>query len=184
MLPYSRNQIKEGIMPTIQDKEISKTYEKETAKGIFCNFYLVGGAKKYSLFVPKGKTIPKSGMRVALMEWEEVQEGEYLNNKVKNIVWMGASEQATGKSTTASAGDRNSPIYFCLSYAKDLQVALIAAGKAKDGDLMQLGLETAMAAIDMLRFIQNPAEMAKGAKEKPKEPELQEPGILDEQIPF
>jgi hypothetical protein len=169
-------------MPTIQDKEISKTYEKETAKGIFCNFYLVGGAKKYSLFVPKGKTIPKSGMRVALMEWEEVQEGEYLNNKVKNIVWMGASEQATGKSTTASAGDRNSPIYFCLSYAKDLQIALIAAGKAKDGDLMQLGLETAMVAIDMLRFIQNPVELA--PKEKPKEPEAQEPGILDEQIPF
>jgi hypothetical protein len=170
-------------MPTIQDKEISKTYEKVVeGKGTFSNFYLVGGAKKFSLFVTKGKTIPKSGMRVALLEWEEVQEGEYLNNKVKNIVWMGASEQATGKSTTASAGDRNSPIYFCLSYAKDLQVALIAAGKAKDGDLMQLGLETAMVAIDMLRFIQNPADLV--PKEKPKEPEAQEPGILDEQIPF
>jgi hypothetical protein len=174
-------------MAQITDKVISKVYEGKVieGKGQFFNFYLQGGKKKYGYFVGKGKVFPSEGMKIAVMEYETSQDGEYENNKVTKLVWMGADQPTvSAKSTTASAGDKNSPIWFCLSYAKDLQCSMIATGKAKDGDLMQLGLETAMCAIDMLRFIQNPAELM--PKEKPKDmiEEALNAGPDDSNIPF
>jgi len=172
----------------VTDKKISKVYEGKVIenKGQFYNFYLEGGKKKYGYFVGKGKVAPSEGMRVALLEYETTQDGEYENNKVTKLVWMGADQPTvSGKSSTASAGDKNSPIWYCLSYAKDLQVAMIAQGFYEPAKtLEQLALETAQVAVDMLRFIQNPVSLK--TEEKPKdliEQALQHDS-LGEDIPY
>jgi hypothetical protein len=174
-------------MAQITDKVISKVYEGKVleGKGQYFNFYLEGGKKKYGYFVAKGKVAPNEGMKIAVMEYETKQDGEYENNKVTKLVWMGADQPTvSAKSTTASAGDKASPIWFCLSYAKDLEVALIQAGKSEFDSLQQIGLHVSSVAIDMLRFIQNPAELM--PKDKPVDiiKEAQESNILDEPIPF
>jgi len=172
----------------VTDKKISKVYEGKVieGKGQFYNFYLEGGKKKYGYFVGKGKVAPNEGMRVALLEYETTQDGEYENNKVTKLVWMGADQPTvSGKSSTASAGDKNSPIWFCLSYAKDIQVAMIAQGFYEPAKtLEQLALETAQVAVDMLRFIQHPVSLK--TEEKPKdliEQALQHDS-LGEDIPY
>ena len=174
-------------MAQITDKVISKVYEGKVleGKGQYFNFYLEGGKKKYGYFVGKGKVAPNEGMKIAVMEYETKQDGEYENNKVTKLVWMGADQPTvSAKSSTSNAGDKNSPIWFCLSYAKDLEVALIQAGKSEFDSLQQVGLHVASVAVDMLRFIQNPAELV--PKDKPKDmiEEALNAGPDDSNVPF
>lgn len=174
----------------VTDKKISKVYEGKVieGKGQFFNFYLEGGKKKYGYFVGKGKAAPTEGMRIALLEYETTQDGEYENNKVTKLVWMGADQPTvSGKSSTANAGDKNSPIWFCLSYAKDLQVAMINQGFYEASkSLEQIAFDTVIVAVDMLRFVQNPISLKPKTDEKPKDPieQAQEHDSLGEDIPY
>jgi hypothetical protein len=179
-------------MAQITDKVISKVYEGKVleGKGQFFNFYLQGGQKKYGYFVGKGKTAPSEGMKIAMMEYETKQEGEYENNKVTKLVWMGAgTPTVSAKTPEAGKMDKNNPLWFCMSYAKDIQVARIHTGQSDlNFALEDHCLEVAKCAIDMLRFVEHPIEMAKDLgieTEKPKDPiEKALTEVDDSAIPF
>jgi hypothetical protein len=145
------------------------------------------GKKKYGYFVAKGKTAPSEGMKVALLEYETKQDGEYENNKVTKLVWMGAGTPTVSAKAEVGKMDKNSPLWFCMSYAKDIQVARIQTGQSDlNFALEDHCLEVAKCAIDMLRFVEHPIEMAKDlgieTEKDPIEKALTE--VDDSEIPF
>ncbi|MEO5368299.1 MAG: hypothetical protein H7831_18470 [Magnetococcus sp. WYHC-3] len=178
-------------MAQITDKKISKVYEGKVieGKGQYFNLYLEGGKNKYGYFVAKGKTAPAEGMKIALMEWETTEKDGYTNNKVTKLVWLGADHPTvSGKAPDSRLADKNSPIWFCLSYAKDLQAARIQTGQTDPNkSLEELGLEVALVAVDMLRFIEHPVDLAKDKKvdtEHDAIAEAQAADVSEDDIPF
>lgn len=179
-------------MAQITDKKISKVYEGKVIedKGQFFNLYLEGGKNKYGYFVAKGKTAPVEGMKVALMEWDTTEKDGYTNNKITKLVWMGADHPTvSGKAPESRLADKNSPVWFCTSYAKDLQVARIQTGQTDPNKtLEELVLEVSIVAVDMLRFIEHHVDLAKENKVEGEGRDLiaeaQATDVSDDEIPF
>jgi len=168
-------------MGTVSNKSISKTYvgKEIEGKGHFVNFYLEGGKKKFGYFVGKGKRSPKEGDKLALVEWEEVQDGQFTNNKVKKLVWVGGDD-APAKADSKPV-DKNSPVWFCLSYAKDIQAVRLEKGMvAPDLTLIEIMGEVVDAAQAMLYRIDG-----KKTEEKKKDAIAEAQGVVDDsEIPF
>jgi hypothetical protein len=183
----------------ISNKEIGKVYEGAKGEGKFgpyqyYNFYLVGGKLKFSYCHTGKKPIPVEGTKVAYMEWEETESEKdgktYVNQTVKLLklledgkVLSQADLNPKVKASTCSNGKDN-PIWFCLSYAKDLRIAQIAASNI----MAELPLEAHVKAVAAAG--QNLLSMVNGKEEadypKPQEPQVEpdDPGPTDEEIPF
>jgi len=173
----------------LKDKVISKVYPGKVleGKGQFFNFYLANGTKKYGWFAKKGSTIPDRGMFIALMEFEEVQQGEYLNNKVKSIVWKGMMEKGSKVPDKFNAGIKDHPIWFCVSYCKDLEVARLhgmGSEQLSQQTLKSLAMEVSEAALDMYDRLQAPKSAPEANEEEPPPQEEESPPEEQDEIPY
>ena len=173
----------------VTDKKISKVYEGKVieGKGQFFNFYLEGGKNKYGYFVGKGKVAPNEGMRIAVMEWEVKQEGQYTNNHVTKLVWMGA-DQPVISAKNPTGIDKSSPYWFIFSYLKDVEVKLIEKGESEFKTLLEIGLHVASVSLDVLNFIEDPTHRIPKPEPEPEKKDLntqvEEHDPLGDEIPY
>ena len=187
-------------MKSISNKEIGKVYEGAKGEGKFgpyqyYNFYLVGGKLKFSYCHTGKKPIPVEGMKLAYMEWEESQSKKdgktFINQTVKTLKPLKdgkvlSADTLNPKIKSAPCGNgKDSPIWFCLSYAKDLQIARLHHVQSMDNlTLTEIVDEVVQAAKAMLDKVNGKAEDA--SYPKPQEPPIEpdDPGPTDEEIPF
>ena len=141
-------------MPELAGKKITKIYEgKAGDKGQWFNFKVEERDERFSMYVFKGKVAPAVGATIKSMRWEESQseDGRFTNYNVKQIEFETANTQA---GTTPTTGSKQSPVWFALSYMKDIQVARINAGFIDASTtLEEIGTEVVSAALKVLKQI-------------------------------
>jgi hypothetical protein len=181
----------------ISDKVVGKVYEGAKGDGKFgpyqyYNFYLVGGKLKFSYCHTGKKAIPTEGMKIAYMEWEETQSEKdgktFLNQTVKLLKPLEdgkvlSADTLNPKGKAPCGNGKDNPIWFCLSYAKDLRIAQITASPI----MAELPLEVHVKAVasagqQLLDMVSKP----EADYPKPGEPTIEpdDPGPTDEEIPF
>ena len=131
-------------MPTLTNVIVNKVYEGASGEGQYgpwqaYNFYVKGDDRKFSCF--DSKLIPKEGMAIAALEFEEKQsqgkdEKWYTNNNVKTVILPDEAQPQTTPQTALEPRDttisvsskRDTSLTMYISYAKDIVVAKIQAG--------------------------------------------------------
>jgi hypothetical protein len=82
----------------------------------------------FSYFQTGKKPTPEKGMKIDLLEFEIDDTGQYTNYNVKKLIVPDNKPKPKPKPVPAKNNNSNgkdSPLWFCLSYAKDLQCELL-----------------------------------------------------------
>lgn len=116
-------------------EEVKKVKEGEGQYGPWTLYRLKIGGKQYGYIIPSNKPAPVSGSTVDFVEYEETttqKDGKtYTNLSIKKIVEAlhgqspGESQEHSKSSGNNCSRTKEDPIWYCLSYVKDLQVARI-----------------------------------------------------------
>ena len=117
-------------MAHVSDCTITKVYEGKSGEGEYgpwtaWNFYVDKSDNKFSYFSGGKKPKPEEGMKLELLRFETVINGEYTNHNVKEMFIDASTPNTPQKPTqkpSASTGGTISleGLSFYVSYAKDL----------------------------------------------------------------
>lgn len=143
---------------------ITKVYEGKSGKGKYgpwtaYNFYTdKTGKEKFSYFWGEGKTILVNDMRVAYMEYEVKQDGQYTNLNVKKLELPEGTKSIAIPNEKEDMGSPNLPnpatnkdrgVY--TSYANDLAIAILnSGGNLETADLDSMVLKIAKSGKTMM----------------------------------
>jgi len=173
---------------------ITKVYEGKSGEGKYgpwkaYSFYTdKTGDDRFDYFQSGKKPVPVVGMIIAFAEYEEKQEGEYLNRKVDKFTLAEGQEQPAQKQTsgkketTPSKNGHVAPSPYSgtefkdkcvlIAYAKDLLVAKITHDpKFAETSLKDLMRGAVLAGLHAYQTLLNPNHNWGGSKANPEEKE-------------
>jgi len=154
---------------------IGKVYEGKSGEGEYgkwkaWNFYVEGDERRFSYFSGGKKPEPFEGAFIKMAKLETVVKGKYTNHNIKEMALEsqnneprqdppddyeppGEQRRVVKDSLTPQ---NNEKISFYVSYAKDLQVAMITMGGIPEITLQGLADEVMAVGIEMWKKANNP----------------------------